>query len=130
MVNAIAFSLEAGVPASHLLYGHDGKVTQGVSQDVEVGRYWLLSSLVLDVTAVSIEADLEGVLCFSRILLLASPALYEVDDIARLAGGCSSYMEGLVSGGTLKCFPSLNVLACEAPSVATRAAAEVQLTVG
>ena len=53
MVDPIAFSLlpEAGVPASHLLYGHDGKV----SRDVEVGCYWLLSSLVLDVTVVSIE---------------------------------------------------------------------------
>ena len=30
----------------------------------------------------------KGVLCFSHILLLASPALDEVDDIARLAGGC------------------------------------------
>ena len=77
MVDPIAFSLlpEAGVPASHLLYGHDGKVTQGVSRDVEVGCYWLLSSLVL---AVSIEADMEGVLCFSHVLLLASPALDEV----------------------------------------------------
>ena len=70
---------------------------------------------------------MEGVLCFSPILLLASPALDEVDDIARLAGGCSSYMEGLASGGTLKRFPSPNVLA---PSVATRAAAKVRLTVG
>ena len=132
MVDPISFSLlpEAGVPASHLLYGLDGKVTQGESQAVEVGRYWLLSSLVLDVTAVSIEADMEGVLCFSYMLLLASPALDEVDDIARLAGGCSSYVEGLASGSTLKRFPSPNVLACEAPSVSTRAAAEVRLTVG
>ena len=40
------------------------------------------------------QADMEGVLCFSHILLLASPALDEVDDIARHAGGCSSYVEG------------------------------------
>ena len=58
---------EAGFTASHLLYGHVGKVTQGVSWDVEVGCYWLLSSLVLDVTAVSIEVDIEGVLRFSHI---------------------------------------------------------------
>ena len=36
-----SFLSEAGIPASHLLYGHDG---QGESRDVEVGRYWLLSS--------------------------------------------------------------------------------------
>ena len=43
-MDSIAFSLllaEAGIPASHLLYGHDG---QGESRDAEVGRYWLLSS--------------------------------------------------------------------------------------
>ena len=67
----------------------------------------------------SIEVDMEGIRCFSHILLLASPALDKIDDIAGLAGGCSSYMEGLASGGANKCLPRTNVLASEATSVAT-----------
>ena len=94
-----------------------------MSWDVEVGCYWFLSTCVLDVTMVTIEADVEGVLCLSHILLLASPSLNEVDDITCLAGGCSLYMEGLDSGGARKCLPGTDVLACEA-------AAMVRLTVG
>ena len=94
-----------------------------MSQDVEVGCYWFLSIRVLDVTMVAIEADVEGVLCLSHILLLASPSPNEVDDIMCLARGVSSYMEGLTSGGAHKCFPGTDVLACEA-------AAMVQLNVG
>ena len=41
----------------------------------------------------SIEADVEGILCLSLLLLLASPALNEVDDVADIVGGCSSCME-------------------------------------
>ena len=73
---------------------------------------------------------MEGVLCLSHILLLASPALYEIDDITCLAGGCSSYMEGLASGGAHKCLHGTDVLACEAMLVTTWAAAMVRRTVG
>ena len=45
---------------------------------------------------------MEEILCLSLILFLTSPALNEVDDIAGLAVGCSSYMEGLASGSTNK----------------------------
>ena len=45
---------------------------------------------------------MEEILCLSLILLFTPPALSEVDDIAGLAVGCSSYMEGLASGGTNK----------------------------
>ena len=38
---------------------------------------------------------------FLHILLLASSALDKIDDIAGLAGGCSLYMEGLASGGSV-----------------------------
>ena len=60
---------------------------------------------------------MEGVLCLSHILLLASSAFDEVDDIARLAGSCSSYVEVLASGGACERLPSSDVLACEATSV-------------
>ena len=49
-----------------------------------------------------IKADVEEILCLSLILLFTPPALSEVDDIAGLAVGCSSYMEGLASGSTNK----------------------------
>ena len=55
---------------SHLFYDQDGEVTQGMSQDVEVGCYWFLCFIIFDVTLVSIEADVAGILCFSHILLL------------------------------------------------------------
>ena len=71
-----------------------------MARDIEVGGYWFLSSFVPDVPSMSIEADVEKVLGFSHILLLASSALDEIDDIVRLAGGCTSYVEGLAWGGT------------------------------
>ena len=67
----------------------------------------------------SIEVDVDGVLDFSHILLPTSPALDEIHDIARLAGGCSSYMEGLAGGSICECLPSPTVLACKATLVAT-----------
>ena len=92
----------------------------------EVGCYSgkLLSSLGFDVTACGVY-NLRWLCVSPTYRFLAFPALEEVDDIARLAGGYSSYVEGLASA--LKPFSSPNVLACEAPSVATRAAAEVRL---
>ena len=46
-----------------------------------MGCYWFLSTLVLDLTLVTIEADV--VVRLYHILLLASPSLNEVDDITR-----------------------------------------------
>ena len=61
MVDPVALPLhpEVGVPPSHLFYDQDGDIMQ------------FLCSIILDVTAVSIEADVEGIL---HILLLASCA--------------------------------------------------------
>ena len=50
-----------------------------------------------NVSAVAIQADMEGVLSFSHVLL---SALLALDQILGLASGCSSYMEGLSSGCT------------------------------
>ena len=44
------------------------------------------------VTAVSIEVDMERVLCLPHVLQFAFPALDEVDDVPRLAGCCCSYV--------------------------------------
>jgi len=61
MVNPVALSLlpEVGVLALHLLNHHDGEVVCRVAWGVEVGCYWFLEPLVTDVTAMSVEADVE-----------------------------------------------------------------------
>ena len=72
MVDPVALPIlpEIGVTASHLFCDQDGEVTQGMSRDVEVGSYWFLCSVTFDVTAVSIEADMAGILCFSHSCFL------------------------------------------------------------
>ena len=84
MVDPVAFLLlpEVGVPASNLFYG---EVTQGLPRDVEEGSYWFFFFLVLDVA--SFEMNVDGILCSSRILLLASSALDKMDDHC-WSGGC------------------------------------------
>ena len=130
-MDPVALSLlpKAGVPAPHLLYDHDGEVVQGVARSVEVGCYWLICAFMFDITSMSIEADVEGVQRLSHILLLASPAFYEIDDIAHLAGGCGSYVEVLAGGGTHECVSSPDVLTCEAASVVAWTAPLVGLTI-
>ena len=93
-----------------------------------MGGYWFLISFVPDVPLMSIEVNVEGILGFSHILLLATSALDEIDDIAHLAGGCTSYVEELACGGTCKRLPSPKVLTCKATSVATWTAPMVWLT--
>ena len=61
--------------ASHGFNHSHTEVVEGVVCAVEMCRYWLLHLPMLDVIAVSVEADVEGVLCLSHILLLAPPAL-------------------------------------------------------
>jgi len=56
-----------------------------------VGIYWFLCSIILDVTAVSIEADVERILCFSHILLLASFAFDKE---------CRRWKKGIVHAGS------------------------------
>ena len=76
---------------------------------VEVASYWFLCPLVRDVVAMSIEADVEGVLCLPNVLLSALPAIDQVDHVPCLAGGRSSYIEGLVHGCTMKSDARLNI---------------------
>ena len=46
-----------------------------------MGSYWFLEPLA-DVTAVSIEVDMERVLCLPHVLQFAYPALDEVDNMS------------------------------------------------
>ena len=93
MVDPVALPLrpEVEVPASHLFYDQDGEITEGMTRDVEVGIYWFLCSIILDVTAVSIEADVERILCFSHILLLAS-SVFDKE--------CRRWKKGIVHAGS------------------------------
>ena len=77
-----------------------------------MGSHWFLKPLVADVTAVSIEADMERV--FVSPLHTAFPALDEVDDIHHLAGCCCSYMVGADSGSAHESIIGLDVLAFSA----------------
>ena len=88
---------------------------------VEMASYWFLCPLVRDVIAMSIEADVEGVLCLSNVLLAALPAIDQVDHVPCLAGGRSSYIECLVRGCTWKSDARLDMAAGEAASGATGA---------
>ena len=76
---------------------------------VEVASYWFLCPLVRNVVAMSIEADVEWVLCLPNVLLSALPAIDQVDHVPYLARGRSSYIEGLVRGCTLKSDARLNI---------------------
>ena len=112
MVNPAALSLfpEVGFLTLHLLDHHDREVVCGVARGVEMGSYWFLEPLVADVTAVSIEADMERVLCLPHVLQFAYPALDEVDNVSRLAGCCCSYVVGAASGRAHESVPGLYLL--------------------
>ena len=71
-MDPVALSLlsEVRIFALHLLNHHDGQVICGVAQDVQMGCYWFLEFLVVDVTVMSVEADVERVLCLSHVLQL------------------------------------------------------------
>ena len=99
MVNPVALSLfpEVGFLPLHLLDHHDREVVCRVAQGVEMGSYWFLEPLA-DVTAVSIEVDMERVLCLPHVLQFAYPALDEVDNVSHLAGCCCSNVVGSADG--------------------------------
>ena len=82
-----------------------------------MGSHWFLELLVADVTAVSIEADMERVLCLHHVLQFAFPALDEVDDVPRLAGCCCSYVVGAAGGSAHESILGPDVLAGSASGV-------------
>ena len=69
---------------------------------VEMASYWFLCLPVCDAVAMSVEADVEGFLCLSNVLLSALPAFDQVGHVPCLAGGCSTYVDGLFRGRTLQ----------------------------
>ena len=78
-----------------------------------------------DVVAMSTKADVEGFLCLPNVLLSALPTFNQIDHVptvACLAGGCSTYVEGLFCGRTSEVGAHLDIAAGEAVSSATRAA--------
>ena len=73
---------------------------------------------------------MEGVLCFSNILLSALPAFNQADHVPCLAGSCSTYIEGLVGGCAPKVGSRLDVAEGEAASGATGTASTCWLESG
>ena len=124
MVDPVALSLlsEVWVLVLHFLDHHDREVICGVSRSVEMGSHWFLELLVADVTAVSIKADMERVLCLPHVLQLAFPALDEVDDFPRLSGCCCSYVVGAAGGRAHESILGPDVLAGSALGVTARTA--------
>ena len=118
-MNPVAFSLlsEVWVLVLHPFDHHDREVIYGVPWGVEMGSHWFLELLVANVTVVSIEADMERVLCLPHVLQFAFSALDEVDDVPRLAGCCCSYVVGTASGSAHESILSPDVLAGSASGV-------------
>ena len=95
---AIPSSSQVFVKASHNFKDCNPEIVQGVARAVEMASYWFLCPPVFDVIAMSIEADVEGVLCLPNVLLMALPAFDQVDHVPYLAGCCITYVEGLFGG--------------------------------
>ena len=67
---------------------------------IEVLSHRFLHLLVFDVMSVAIEADVQAILCRTNVLLLALPALYEIDHTLRLAYGMCAHLVGFSSDFT------------------------------
>ena len=102
---------EVSVCTLHLLNHHDGVVICGVAWGVEIDGYWFLDPLVADIVAVSIEVDMEWILCLLHVLQFTFPALDEVDDVPCLAGYCCSYVVGAASSSAYESVLGPDVLA-------------------
>ena len=72
-----------------------------------------------DVIRMAIQADMEGILCLSHVLLFA---LNQVDDILGFASGRGMYMESLSSGFAPNGGACLAVIAGKAALAAATAA--------
>ena len=77
MIDPKAFPLlpQAVILASHGFNYQDAEVPKGVAGTIKMGCHWLLYPPVCNVIAMAIHADMNGILCFSHILLLAFLAL-------------------------------------------------------
>ena len=60
--------------ASHNIKDCNLEVIQGVARDVKMDSHWFLCQPEYDVIVMAVEADMEGVLCPSQVLLSALPA--------------------------------------------------------
>lgn len=105
--------------APHGFNHSHAEVVKGVVCAVKMCCYWLLHPPMQDVAAVSVEADVEGVLCLPHVLLLALPALNEVDYILCLAGGHGTYVKEAAVGCAVDSGAFLDVVAGAASSAVT-----------
>ena len=59
--------------SSHYFKDYNPEIIQGVAWAVEMASYWFLCLPMCDAISMSVEADVEGALCFSNVLLSALP---------------------------------------------------------
>ena len=85
---------------SRLFNDRDGKVFHGVSTLIEVLSHRFQNLLVFDVTSVTIEADVQGILGQTNILFWALPALYHVNCALGLAVSRCVHLVGFLGFGT------------------------------
>ena len=71
---AFPSSSQAFVKASHDFKDCNPEIIQGMFCVVEMASYCFLCPPVCDVIAMSVKADVEGVLCLPNVLLSALPA--------------------------------------------------------
>ena len=96
----------------NLLNDHDGKVIHGVSTSIEVLSHCrFLCFHVSDVISVAVEADVQGILCHSNVLLAAPPALYQVHSALGLTGSRCAHLVGSFGDSTLERVGGLDVSA-------------------
>ena len=67
------------IPCWNLLNDHDGEVFHGVPAPIKVLSHWFQDLFVSDVIFVTIEADVQGILCRTDVLLLALSAPNQID---------------------------------------------------
>ena len=75
---------------------------------IEVLSHWFLC-LVFDVTSVTIEANVQGILCRTDVLFWALPALYQIDHILGLAGDRCVHLVRFFGDRASECVCGLDV---------------------
>ena len=109
-------SSQAFVKASYDFKDCNPQIVQGMAWAVEMASYWFLCPPVCDVVTTSVEADVEAFFVSPNVLLSALPAFDQVDHVPCLAGGYSTYIEGLFRDRTSEVGARLDMAAGEAAS--------------
>ena len=112
-------SSSLNITSWNLLNDHDGEVFHGMSTPIEVLSHRFLNLLVFDVRPVAIEAEMQGILCWTYVLLLALFALYDIHTTLGLAVSRCAHLEGLSGHRASKRVGRLEVSTSLAPSTVT-----------